>query len=497
MPRTQTTKPRILLVDDDTALGESFRDIFIGHDYEVSLVEDGDEGLDLIEEEDFDAVVTDFEMPTIGGMELLERAHRMKPRLPVIIMTAFSSTKRAIEAMKQGAFDYLIKPVEVPDLLATVEKAVASSRLSARPIEMGEDVEPDKDTIIGSCKPMLEVFKEVGRLAAKPIPILIRGETGSGKEMIARAIFQHGDRSGKPFVAVNCAAIPETLIESELFGHEKGAFTNAIAQRIGRFEQASGGTLFLDEIGDLPWETQVKLLRVLQEQKISRVGGKAVIPINVRVISATHRDLEVMIAEGKFREDLLYRLNGATIAVPPLRDRPSDIPSLVTYFLSNYAREFNEPAPSIHPKALALLESADWPGNVRQLENVVRKALLDSRGMTIGEPVIREALASAESTAIRISKPPAAAGDDETGFAAKVHERLVAASRDELEGRGAFEVLIDDVERQLYRQAVKLSHGNQSHIAKWLGVSRLTVREKLDKFELFPKRKISKKKGAK
>ncbi|MFT5467755.1 MAG: DNA-binding NtrC family response regulator [Verrucomicrobiales bacterium] len=494
MSRSPSAKPKLLLVDDDTALGETFRDIFIGHEYEVSLVEDGDEGLDLIEEEDFDAVVTDFEMPTIGGMELLERAHRMKPRLPVIIMTAFSSTDRAIEAMKLGAFDYLIKPVEVPDLLATVEKAVASSRLSARPIEMGKDVEPDKDTIIGSSKEMLKVFKEVGRLAAKPIPILIRGETGSGKEMVARAIFQHGDRSGKPFVAVNCAAIPETLIESELFGHEKGAFTNAIAQRIGRFEQASGGTLFLDEIGDLPWETQVKLLRVLQEQQISRVGGRAAIPIDVRVISATHRDLEAMLAERKFREDLFYRLNGATIFVPPLRERPSDIPALVTYFLSCSAREFDESAPSIHAKAMTLLESAAWPGNVRQLENVVRKALLDSRGLTIGEPVIREALAAVESSAIRLAAPAAGALE---GFAAKIQERLSAASRDELEGRGAFETLVEDVERELYAQAVKLSHGNQSHIAKWLGVSRLTVREKLDKFELFPKRKVAKEKRAK
>ncbi len=486
---TKTSRGKLLLVDDDQTLGESFRDILLGKGYEVTLVEDGDYGLDLIEEQAFDAVVTDFEMPTIGGMELLERAHRKKPRLPIIIMTAYSSTQRAIDAIKEGAFDYLIKPVDVPELLDVVAKAVASSRLSARPVEMGEDVDSAKDTIIGSSKAMLKVFKDIGRIAAKPIPVLIQGETGTGKELVARAIFQNSDRSSKPFVAVNCAAIPETLIESELFGHEKGAFTNAIAQRIGRFEQASGGTLFLDEIGDLPGETQVKLLRVLQEKVITRVGGKGEIPIDVRVISATHQNLPDMIADGKFREDLYYRLNAAMIDLPPLHERVEDIPPLVQYFLRRFATDFEFEAPSIHSAALKLLEAELWPGNVRELENVVRRALLESRGMTIGAPLLKEILSSGAPSG---GAATAKNAEDAGGFAAHVHNRLLASSRDELDGKGAFEALMEDVERELYAQAVKLSHGNQSNIARWLGVSRLTVREKLDKFDLFPKRKAAK-----
>ncbi|MGK0190464.1 MAG: DNA-binding NtrC family response regulator [Verrucomicrobiales bacterium] len=475
----------ILLVEDDDLLAEAIQDALEANDYAVTHAEDGDFALDLVEEQSFDLVLTDFRMGVMSGLELLEKIKEVKPKLPVIMMTAHGTTDLAIEATKMGAFDYIIKPFEMPDLFGILDKAVASSRLTAKPIAMGESV-AGRDSIIGTSRPMQEVFKEVGRIAAMPITVLIKGETGTGKELIARAIYQHSRRSKKPFVAVNCAAIPDSLIESELFGHEKGAFTNAIAQRIGRFEQANNGTLFLDEIGDLPWETQVKLLRVLQEKTIQRIGGKDDIEVNVRVISATHRDLEKMILDGKFREDLFYRLNAAMIELPSLRERSSDIQQLSDYFFSKYATEFELEPPAVHKDASILLQEHDWPGNVRQLENVVRRALVDAQGMTIGKENVA---ASLRKTSQRRIPKAVDGGSEMGGFAEHIAERLRnAQDEDEGSGRGAFELLVEDLEQELYKQAVELSHGNQTKIAKWVGVSRLTVREKLDKYQLFPKR---------
>ncbi len=486
MPRSTA---RILLVEDDASLAESVRLVLESRGHRIEHAEDGDFAIDLLEEGGFDVVVTDLEMPVMSGIEVLETIHRKHPKLPVIMMTAFSTTERAIEATKKGAFDYLIKPFEMPDLLDAVEKALNTARLVAKPVQLGEK-SPGKDALIGTSRGMQEVFKEIGRVAGKPVPVLIRGETGVGKELVARAIYHHGNRAGKPFVAVNCAAIPETLIESELFGHERGAFTNAVARRIGRFEQAHGGTLFLDEIGDLPRETQVKLLRVLQEKVISRIGSKDEIAVDVRIISASLRDLEQMIADGKFREDLYYRLNIVEIPIPPLRERRDDIPALVTYFLAKYAGEFDLDPPSIHKKAMALLERHDWPGNVRELENIIRKALVECRGMTISGELIEASLRKS------VVRPRTARADPEApqgdpGLSEYVRSMLLAASRGEIEH--AFDRVIEDLEREVYRQAVELSHGHQTNIAKWLGVSRLTVREKLDKYGLFPKRPTSRK----
>jgi len=470
---------RILLVDDDASLADAVKAVLESRGYEVVHAEDGDAGLAIAGQQDFDALLTDFRMPGLGGMQLLEKIKVARPTLPVVMMTAFSTTDRVIEATRKGAFDYLIKPFEMPDLLEVVSKAVASSRLTAKPVVMGEELQ-DGDAMIGSCRAMQTVFKEIGAVADKPVPALILGETGTGKELVARAIFQHSGRADKPFVAVNCAAIPDTLIESELFGHEKGAFTNAVARRIGRFEQANGGALFLDEIGDLPAQVQVKLLRVLQEKAISRVGGNEAIPIDVRVISATHRDLGEMIRSGTFREDLLYRLNTSVVRLPALRDRQADIPQLATYFLVRYAREFAMDAPAIHKDAMTVLVEHDWPGNVRQLENIIRRALIDSRGMTISANVVQAAF---EFTT---HSPNVAFGAAHGGFAEHVRRRLLEAKAGE--NAGAWEAIVEDSERELYRQAVELAHGNQTRIAKWIGVSRLTVREKLNKYGLFPKR---------
>lgn len=473
------SKPgNILLVDDDASLAESIQAVLESRDYQVTLARDGEAGLAAAESGDFDVLLTDFRMPGLGGMQLLEKIQTTKPGLPVVMMTAFSTTDRVIEATKKGAFDYLIKPFEMPELLEIVAKAVASRRLTSKPVAMGE-ASGEGDSIVGDCREMQKVFKEIGALAEKPVSVLITGETGTGKELIARAIYQHSKRASKPFVAVNCAAIPDNLIESELFGHEKGAFTNAIARRIGRFEQASGGTLFLDEIGDLPPQTQVKLLRVLQEKTISRVGGNEAIPIDVRVISATHRDLRKLIESGDFREDLFYRMNTAVIHLPPLSERRDDIAQLCAYFVGKYAVEFEMPTPGIHQDALTLLENHEWPGNVRQLENVIRRALIESNGILITAEQV-------ESSFERSIQQRTGEAGDKPGFHEYIRASLLAAKNGETSG--ALEVILEDVERELYRQAIALAHGNQPNVSKWIGVSRLTVREKLNKYDLFPKR---------
>jgi DNA-binding NtrC family response regulator len=307
------------------------------------------------------------------------------------------------------------------------------------------------------------------------VTVLLRGETGTGKELVARAIYQHSDRAQKPFIAVNCAAIPETLLESELFGHEKGAFTGADVRRIGRFEQADGGTLFLDEIGDLGMNVQVKLLRVLQDKCIQRLGGRDTLPIDVRVIAATHRDLDAAMREKQFREDLFFRLNVVAITIPPLHQRPEDIPDLVRYFLARYGVELGVKEPSIHPEALRFLAAQSWPGNVRELENAVRKALLLARGYPIGLDEARHACSD--------SPVPGVTGQSLAGCVAEI---LATASRGEIENAHA--ALLEIAERELFTQAIQLAQGNQAKAARWLGISRLTMREKLTRLGLHPTR---------
>jgi DNA-binding NtrC family response regulator len=315
---------------------------------------------------------------------------------------------------------------------------------------------------------MARVYRELAKIVAAPVTVLIRGETGTGKELIARAIYQHGHRAHKPFIAVNCAAIPEHLLESELFGHEKGAFTGAVGTRIGRFEQAHNATLFLDEIGDMDLTLQAKLLRVLQERRIQRVGGREDIPVDVRFIAATHRNLEDMIARGLFREDLYYRLNVATILLPPLRERAEDIPLLVSYFMARYAEDFGLGNASITPAAVKFLELQPWPGNVRQLQNLLRKALLKKRSFTITEEDVRELLA--EST-LPVGSPEAQA------FPQLVRQVLNRAVEGEIPG--AYAEMQRLMEHELLGAAIELSGGNKAKAARWLGLSRLTLREKL------------------
>ena len=464
----------ILVVEDDPGTAESLQYVLEDEGHTVLTAHTGEEGLALAGEERCDLVLTDLKLPGLNGLDLVKRLHSARARLPIILMTAHGTTEIAIEATKHGAFDYLLKPFEMSAMLEAIQKALAASRLMFQPVEIG-NVVAGRDAIIGNSRTMQEIYKEIGRVADTPMTVLIRGETGTGKELIARAIYQHSDRAESPFIAVNCAAIPETLLESELFGHERGAFTGADARRIGRFEQADGGTIFLDEIGDMSLSTQAKLLRVLQEKSIQRLGGRDSLRINVRVLAATHRDLEAAMREKQFREDLFFRLNVVVIEIPPLRMRPEDIPDIARYFIAEYGAELGINEPSINPDALRFFQQQSWPGNVRELENAVRKALLMARGYPIGLDDASRACAD--------SPTPGASGGS---LADCVSELLGAADRGEIENAHA--ALIEVAERELFTQAIQLAKGNQAKAARWLGISRLTMREKLHRLGLHPGR---------
>jgi nitrogen regulation protein NR(I) len=475
------TKPiaRILLIEDDAVAADSLQEVLAAEGYAVSLTQRGDEGLAQARRESFDVVLTDLRLPGVGGLELIRELHDAKPRLPIILMTAHGTTETAIEATKFGAFDYLLKPFDMEELLELAGGAVASSRLMSEPVEMGSAT-TNRDAIVGQSRAMQMIYKEIGRVAARPVNVLIRGETGTGKELIARAIYQHSDRANAPFVAINCAAIPETLLESELFGHERGAFTGAETRRIGRFEQAHQGTVFLDEIGDMTPNTQVKLLRVLQERHLQRLGSKETIPADVRVIAATHRDLEAAMRERQFRDDLFYRLSVVTISVPPLRERRADIPELIKYFLRKYGHELGTDQPSIHADAVTFLQSQPWPGNVRELENVVRKVLLASRGYTISSEHVCAAMSGGQSPGRTTDRPLCDIAADFLG----------SARRGEMEN--AHGRLLSVAEKEIITQAIQLAQGNRARAARWLGISRLTLREKLAQFGLHPGQGASK-----
>jgi DNA-binding NtrC family response regulator len=459
-------KPRVLLIEDDASTAASLQKVLCAEGYVVAVCARGDEGLERAEGQFHDVVVTDLRLPGLGGLELVGRLHAAKPKQPIILMTAHGTTETAIEATKLGACDYLLKPFEADELLDMVSAAVASSRLMCEPVEMGKG-RPDGHAIIGNSRAMQAIYKEIGRVAATPATVLIRGATGTGKELIARAIYQHSQRADKPFIAVNCAAIPDALLESELFGHERGAFTGAQMRRIGRFEQAAGGTLFLDEIGDLNANTQAKLLRVLQERCIQRLGSQASIAVDVRVLAATHRDLDAGIKEGDFREDLFYRLSVVTITLPPLSQRAEDIPELARYFIHRFARDLGSEAPAVQPEALAFLQNQPWPGNVRELENTVRQAMLLARPFAI-------ALEHVQQVTARNRRP---ADAEQRTHGAYIAELLARAQSGEIDN--AYSRMIAELEPEMFRQAIQLAQGNQAKAARWLGVTRLKMREKL------------------
>ena len=414
---TPNQMDKLLLIDDEADVQYSFRRIFDSPEIEITTASSGEEGLKLIPKFKPDLVIMDVRMGGLSGLETLRRLRQTDAKLPVIIMTAYGTTQTAIEAMKLGAYDYVLKPFDVPKLKALVGNALEAARamkkvVSYQPLLESEDYDIG---IVGRTEAMQSVFKLIGQLAMSDATALITGESGTGKELIARAIYGHSQRSEKPFLAINCAAIPENLLESELFGHEKGSFTGATNQRIGKFEQCNGGTVFLDEIGDMTPTTQTKILRVLQSGTFERVGGNQSVKVDVRIIAATNKPLEQAVADKQFREDLFYRLNVVRIHVPPLRQRPADIPLLVDYFLQKFAQKNKQPVKALTDEALRALQSYDWPGNVRELENVIHRALVVAKGDAIlssdfpaqvsqvSRDEVKEPIAPAASLVVRLA----------------------------------------------------------------------------------------------
>src|SRR5271154_7080958 len=373
----------LLLIDDDpVVIPEQVRQAFLAPSYRVEVAGTGAKGLERVGSRLPDVILLDLRLPDQSGLEVYQQIRQIDARIPVIFITLTKAADAAIEAMKHGAYDYLFKPLDLHQLRRTFGEALEVARRMREPALVAETApDPDVDgAIVGSCPAMREVYKAIGRVAAQNVPVLITGESGTGKELVARAIHQHGPRAKGPFLALNCAAIPEQLLESELFGHEKGAFTGAERRRIGKFEQCHGGTLFLDEIGDMPLALQAKILRLLQEQTFERVGGNEMVHTDVRLIAATHRDLTAWSAEGKFRPDLYYRLGVFTIHLPPLRERDDDLPLLVRYYLRRFSRELGREISEVAPEALEQLRNNPWPGNIRELQSALKQALLQASG---------------------------------------------------------------------------------------------------------------------
>ncbi|MCD0462831.1 sigma-54-dependent transcriptional regulator [Roseiconus lacunae] len=404
--------PTVLVIDDDPSVFLLTRKALDGV-ADIVTAETADEGLELINRRQFDAVLLDIMLPDRNGLALYCEIKEKDRRLPVIFMTVEAASGTAIEAMQLGAFDYVAKPLSVSALRHLISRAIEQRELASVPVAIVADEELAKESgelFIGRSTPMLEVFKAIGRVSKQNVPVLVRGESGTGKELVARALFQYSHRAEGPFLAVNCAALPDTLLESELFGYEKGAFTGADSRRIGKFEQCNKGTLFLDEIGDMASIVQAKVLRVLQDQRFERIGGNNELKTDVRIVAATNRPLEEMVSENTFREDLLYRLNAVTIHLPPLRERPSDIPMLIQHFLSQAKVEFNKPdLEGASPETVEMLKGYSWPGNVRQLRAVVRRCVLDSALPVLVPEVLPNAIK--EELAKSATQRPASAID--------------------------------------------------------------------------------------
>ena len=464
---------KVLLIDDEADVQYSFRRIFDSPEIEVTTANSGEEGITLVPRVKPDLVIMDIRMGGISGLETLRRLRDSYPKLLVIMMTAYGTTHTAIEAMKLGAYDYLLKPFDVPRLKEIVLNALKAARdmkqvVSYQPLLESEDYDVG---IVGRSQAMQNVFKLIGQVSSSDATALITGESGTGKELVARAIYHHSRRAEQPFLAINCAAIPEQLLESELFGHERGAFTGANVQRIGKFEQCNQGTIFLDEIGDMPLGPQTKILRVLQSGAFERVGGNQSIQVDVRVIAATNKPLEQAVANKTFREDLFYRLNVVRIELPALRNRPEDIPLLVNYFLKKYAQRQKQRPKSVSPDVLAALEYYPWPGNVRELENVIQRALVVAKGDVILLPDLPPEILGHKPLAA--TGPKAAAAID----AADLARALFQWAR-----RDPKLKVIPAVERELVVEALKETKGNQVQAAKLLGITRATLRKRVEKF---------------
>ena len=465
---------KILIIDDDDQLRKSFKKLLIEEGYDVKSSASGEAGLEQVKKDLPDVVLLDMRLPGMNGFETFQVIHEIEPKLPVIIMTAYGTTETAIEATKIGAFDYILKPFNIPDMLKIVVQAVEAGRFMRSRVNLDRIPEDGYgEALIGRSNAMQDVYKAIGRVSPTDATVLIRGESGTGKELVARAVYQHSLREKNPFLVINCVAIPENLLESELFGYEKGAFTGAAHRRVGKIEQANGGTLLLDEIGDMPFSIQAKILRLLQEKSIERLGGRDTIPVDVRIVAATNRDLEKTLSEGRFREDLYYRLKVVTIWLPPLRERIEDIPLLTDYFITRYASEMDIERPTIMEEAKTVLKNYEWPGNVRELSNTIQKILIFNRGTPISPEDV--SLATSDKRERTDSK-----SEQEIPVIRQwIRDTLKAGGQKDM-----FDSCMDHFASLLVGEALQLTGGNRSRAAKLLGISRPTLHSKIDKYGL-------------
>jgi two-component system, NtrC family, nitrogen regulation response regulator GlnG len=469
---------RILIADDEDSLRWVLEKGFRGAGYQVTAVKDGTAAFAQIETSPFDLILLDVRMPGMDGLTLLKRTRELRPDAQIVIMTAHGTMETAIQAMQQGAYDYLAKPFDLDEALLLAERAMTAQRLTQEVSSLRTGLKEvwEFGALVGRHPTMQEVYKAIGRIAASDVSVLLRGESGTGKEVVARALHHYSRRAGRPFVGISAAAIPVTLLESELFGHEKGAFTDAKDRRLGKLELAHGGTVFFDEIGDMPPELQVKLLRALQERSFERVGGHELIRMDVRVLAATHRDLEGMMREGRFREDLFYRLNVVMLSLPSLRERRGDIPLLVEHMLAKYAESLGERV--IAADALDRLVGYAWPGNVRELENVIQRAMvMASTGVILPE---------------HLPIGPVSAAAAVAGTDASLEEIIEKKMRECVRGlRGHTSanlhgLMVGLVEKPLLRAVMRETKGNQVRAAQLLGINRNTLRKKLKEHGIDP-----------
>jgi DNA-binding NtrC family response regulator len=491
----------VLVVDDDRSLRHMLTQSLEAIELQVVTAATAEEGLSLVAERRPDVVLLDIMLPGRSGLEVLRDIQAIDRRLPVIFVTADSGSSTAIEAMQLGAYDYVSKPLDLPQLNRLVQAAVDSRRLMSVSVALAADstVEQQGKLFVGRSPEILEVFKAIGRVAAQDVPVLIRGESGTGKELVAQALYQHSHRQNQPFMAINCAALPDTLLESELFGHEKGAFTGADRRRIGKFEQCHGGTIFLDEVGDMAPLVQGKVLRLLQDQRFERVGGNETISTDVRVITATNRPLEEMVEAKTFRADLLYRLNGMTIFLPALRHRRDDIPLLLKHFLARAQQSLNKlDIEGMSPECLEILLAYGWPGNVREMQSIVQQAVLNAIGPIIipeflPREVTQSSAGSVESRSIP-RLPAAEAAETQSvvelqhptiaDLGAFIEAQLKSSSTD------LYTTVLDRVERYLFTRVLQETNGNQSQAAEILGVTRGKIRDRIAAFNISMERKV-------
>jgi two-component system nitrogen regulation response regulator GlnG len=473
------TLSRILVADDDRAIRVVLDQALSHAGYEVRATDNGSTLWNWVEGGDGDLVITDVVMPDVDGLDLIPRIKRIRPDLKIVVMSAQSTLLTAIKAAERGAYEYIPKPFDLDELLSIVDRALTVSTSVTDGNLEPDGIPAEKLPLIGQSLAMQEIYRTVARLMSTDLTVMINGESGTGKELVARALHDYGKRREGAFVAINMAAIPRELVESELFGHEKGAFTGATTAGVGRFRQAQGGTLFLDEIGDMPLDAQTRLLRVLQEGEYSTVGGRAPIRADVRIIAATHRDLQQLIRKGQFREDLFYRLNVVPIRLPPLRERKEDIADLVRHFLSQAASE-GLALKTIDKKGLAVLASYGWPGNVRELENLIRRITALYTDDTIGEEIIHQELNQVNgATAETIN------GDENLGSAVERHlSRYFDAHRDGLPSPGLYDRVLRELERPLIAMTLSATLGNQLQAAKVLGLNRNTLRKKIRELQI-------------